>query len=472
MQYSIVNNNKLERTYRFDAEYYSKHYLEYDARLLNKKCSSLTWFCDISDGNHMKISDKFEEDGIPYFRGQDLSSFFIENASPVKIPINVYEMGWMKRSHFKEHDILLSIVGTVGNVSIVTDKLGKTTGSCKIAILRPKDTKYSKYISTFLQCKYGRYQIERNTRGAVQKGLILEDFDQINVFFPDDKFVKMINEYVNKCVELNRMSKLHYKNAEYSLMNELNLANYTPVHIQSYVKNFSETQNAKRFDAEYFHPKYDDIICAIKNATNFDRLSNIITYKKGVEVGSNEYIDEGIPFIRVSNISHKELTEEKYISDILYGNLNKYQPRENEILLTKDGTPGIAYHIYNEPKAMIPSGGILRLTIIKDEISPEYLTLALNSMVVQKQIERVVGGSIIKHWRPDQIECTLIPLIKKSKRDEIDNMIVESRRFRLNSLSLLDVAKKGVEKAIDQNEDIAMYWMQNELQLLGVNINA
>jgi hypothetical protein len=35
-------------------------------------------------------------------------------------------------------DVLLSIVGTIGSVALVTEKYQHLTGSCKIAIIRPK----------------------------------------------------------------------------------------------------------------------------------------------------------------------------------------------------------------------------------------------------------------------------------------------------------------------------------------------
>ena len=48
-----------------------------------------------------------------------------------------------------------------------------------------------------------------------------------------------------------------------------------------------------------------------------------MTIKKCVEVGSKEYLGEGIPFVRVSNLSPFEITEEKYISEALYADIKK-----------------------------------------------------------------------------------------------------------------------------------------------------
>ena len=172
----------------------------------------------------------------------------------------------------------------------------------------------------------------------------------------------------------------------------------------TFVKNFSDTESTGRIDAGYFQPKYNETVDAIKNyAGGWDTLGNLVTLKKCVEVGSKEYLETGIPFVRVSNLSPFEITQEKYISEELYAELMEHQPKQDEILLSKDATPGIAYYLSEVPKKMIPAGGILRLKSKTDKIGNEYLTLVLNSILTQEQINRDVGGSVILHWRPDQV---------------------------------------------------------------------
>ena len=81
---------------------------------------------------------------------------------------------------------------------------------------------------------------------------------------------------------------------------------------------------------------------------------NLATFKKCVEVGSGAYLDAGVPFVRVSNLNPFEITEEKYISEELYADIKEYQPKQGEILLSKDATPGIAYHLREQPEKNDP----------------------------------------------------------------------------------------------------------------------
>ena len=159
-----------------------------------------------------------------------------------------------------------------------------------------------------------------------------------------------------------QISELKFKESQTLLLTELGLIAWQPKHQLSFVKNYSDTKRSNRIDAEYYQPKYEEITKAIKAYKGgWDTLGNLVNVKKCVEVGSDGYLDEGIPFVRVSNLSPLEITKEKYISENLYTEIKKHQPRKGEILFSKDATPGIAYYLNEKPQKMIPSGGILRL---------------------------------------------------------------------------------------------------------------
>ncbi len=89
-------------------------------------------------------------------------------------------------------------------------------------------------------------------------------------------------------------------------------------------------------------------------------------------------------------------------------------------------------------------------------------TLVLNSTIVQKQIERDAGGSIINHWLVDQVKDTLIPILPISVQKKIAEKVDQSFSDRKQSKQLLDIAKRGVEIAIEKSEAEAEKWMKAE----------
>ena len=77
------------------------------------------------------------------------------------------------------------------------------TCSCKLAILRPRDVTLPEFLAVFLRSEHGQNQIERLTRGAVQKGLILEDMDQLWVPSLSEEFERIKAPYRRECRSLS-----------------------------------------------------------------------------------------------------------------------------------------------------------------------------------------------------------------------------------------------------------------------------
>jgi type I restriction enzyme S subunit len=103
-----------------------------------------------------------------------------------------------------------------------------------------------------------------------------------------------------------------------------------------------------------------------------------------------------------------------------------------------------------EDADFLTSGAILHLTAKNKKIRPEYLTLALNSPVVRQQAERDAGGSIILHWRMEEIKNVAIPLADKEIQYQIAALIKKSFALRAESERLLDEAKEMVEREIER----------------------
>jgi restriction endonuclease S subunit len=90
------------------------------------------------------------------------------------------------------------------------------------------------------------------------------------------------------------------------------------------------------------------------------------------------------------------------------------------------------------------------LTVKNKDVLPEYLTLALNSKVVQQQAERDAGGSIILHWRINEIENVVVPVVDYKIQQQIAELIEKSFYLCGESKRLLNEAKDMVEKEIEK----------------------
>ncbi|WP_158655514.1 restriction endonuclease subunit S [Helicobacter marmotae] len=226
-------------------------------------------------------------------------------------------------------------------------------------------------------------------------------------------------------------------------------ANTQPINyaIKTLKESFLKTS---RLDSEYYQTKYEQNE-HLKKSKHYARLGDLVEIKKSIEPGSESYRTSGIPFIRVSNLSHFGINQSEIYLDSADFNekeLKNLYPKKDMILLSKDGSIGLAYCLEKDLEC-ITSGAILHLQIKdKNLILPQYLTLILNSLTTKLQAERDSGGSIIAHWKLDEIKNVLIPILNKQIQQTIESKIIQSFALRTEAKILLEKAKAKVECAI------------------------
>ncbi|WP_207660353.1 restriction endonuclease subunit S [Enterocloster bolteae] len=236
------------------------------------------------------------------------------------------------------------------------------------------------------------------------------------------------------------------------------MTDFTPSTEQVADKSFLNSFGSSgRLDAVYYQTKYDALFAKLSAVKTY-LLGDLVWIKKSVEPGSNEYLSEGIPFVRVSDLSKYGLSNpEIHLRRIPFAHMN-LQPKKETILLSKDGSVGIAYKVEKDLD-IVTSGAILHLEFKTDQFLPDYLTLVLNSLIVKMQAERDAGGSIIQHWKPSEIKKVVIPWLPIDKQEQISYKIQGSFSLRRESKELLERAKQAVEMAIEKDEQTALNWL-------------
>jgi type I restriction enzyme S subunit len=454
--------SNLEFSKRLDSEYYKKILLKYENQIRqNSKYVELSQdasFLIGPFGSSFDTANYIQNGDYRYVRGQDVKPFLLKDQEIRYLPKEDYFR--LEKYALKENDILISVVGTLGNACIVHKKDLPAIFSCKSTVIRTKKIN-SNYLLAFLNSKYGRELLLRKERGAIQKGLNLEDLKTILV--PDfaETFQLNVESILINANSKIQNSKQTYSKAESILLQEIGLQNFVhskePINIKSFKESFGLT---KRLDAEYYQIKYEQVIKKIV-AQKHDSLVNLVEISKSIEPGSDYYSDEdGLPFYRVSDYNKFGLSKpDKELTNTFVAEnkdqIEKLKPKKGTILFSKDGSVGTAYLLRDNLDG-ITSSAILHLQIkhIK-EIIPEYLTLALNSKLVQMQAERDAGGSIILHWRKEEIEQVVVPIINFKKQEQIAELVEESFKLKVESERLLEVAKKAVEMAIEIDEATA-----------------
>ena len=453
-QISYIKYSDIKEARRYDAEYFKPFNLLAEDRITASAFAyleNLGKFIIGPFGSTVKVEDYIEEKKYKYIRGKDIKNGALNDLDNSAITKEKFDS--LPKYHLLNNDILITVVGTVGNVAIYRDSFGPAIFSCKSTVFRSNKIN-PEFLMIFLDTKFGKSLLMRNERGAIQKGFNLPDLKKIPIPTFSEEFYRIINDLVLLSHQKQTQSKQLYHEAEKLLLSELGLLDYQIKHKLAFSTTKKEIDEAKRYDSEYFQPKYAEIIERIeKYDGGCDVAGEIVGWKKGVEVGTEAYSETGKDFIRVSDFSVYGISESnRKISNQYFEDLkDSYQPKQGEILFTKDGTIGIS-SVLDEKVEGILSGAFLRLTLKEKyrNFEKECLSLIFNSLLCKMQVEKLSGGAIIAHLKPSDFETFKIPLIKPEIQKQIAEKIQESHRLRKESKNLLEEAKRKVEEEIEK----------------------
>jgi len=311
----------------------------------------------------------------------------------------------------------------------------------------------AEYLAAFLSCKYGIMELRRRSRPSInQTNINPEEVKKIEIPLLNTTLQRNIAKQFQIAHKLRLQATARYSVAETNLLSALGMDSFTPSQEPIAVKLFSESFGASgRLDAEYYQRKYEDVLQRLSDL-RCKKLGDIVSIMKSIEPGSDYYSDEGVPFVRVSDITKFGIQQPKIRIPANLAQPYLY-PKRNTILLSKDGSVGITYKVEDD-LTCITSSALLHL-IVERDVLPDYLTLILNSIIVQFQAERDAGGSIIQHWKPSKIEEVIIPILGDDIQQRIADDIQYSFALRRQSEQLLETAKRAVEIAIENGEDKA-----------------
>ena len=444
--YEVLSN----KDFRIDSSFYTKEPKKNPDLIYAKIGEHL-----ISSQYGISIEMNTDSVGYPIYRMNEIHDMLCDLDVDKCADITQAEYD---RFALKDRDVLFNRTNSfewVGRTGIYyqNDDIQRTFASYLVR-LNPKDSILPEYLCAYLNSKYGEWDVKRRARQSInQTNVNPEEVKEIEIPILDIDLQQKIRCCFTQANSLRILSQKTYSEAELILHNELGINSIAVTDVNVSQKRFSDFINSGRLDAEYYQPKYDDLFSRLSKFET-KRLGDIVQIRKSIEPGSEAYQNQGIPFIRVSNLSKFGFSDtEIHLSPDEYGDV--IRPKQNTILLSKDGSVGIAYKV-EQDMDVITSGAILHLTITDNEFMPDYLTLVLNSVIVGMQAERDAGGSIIQHWKPSEIENVIIPKLSQEIQQEITNKVKESFALRRESKRLLDLAKTAVETAIEQGENAAL----------------
>jgi len=436
---------------RIDSEFFRPAYVH--AEQQTRRCNAedlgqLGRFIPGPFGSAFHVKNYDFRSPYRYLRGRDIKPFFILDDDNRYVPEADFQR--LQDYAIQHDDLMISVVGTLGNVAIFTSYDTPTIFSCKSTLFRSFGAN-PYYLLAYLNCHQGQLCLLRRQRGAVQTGLNIEDLKTIPVPRFGNEVESEIASRVRLAHKALRDSKEHYTQAQHLLESKLGLDKLSFQKPVGYIERLSDTVTSGRFDADYYQPQFAVIRQIVKNYPNgYEPLIHIATPLKP-NIDPSKTPNKPYNYIELSNI-HASLG----IVDGFESKLGKDLPSRarrqvqygDVIASAVVGSINKAAIIDHAQDGFIASTGFFHLR--PRTVSPEYLLMLVRSQCVCMQFHQQSTGGILSAVPDSRLKHVIVPKLPEGLQREIGDLVTRSHFAKRKSQELLDQAKARVEQLIEE----------------------
>jgi len=250
-----------------------------------------------------------------------------------------------------------------------------------------------------------------------------------------------------------RQSKAIYTEAEALLLDALGLDAALDAEAEAqptYTQPASRAWSAGRLDAEYWEPQYTNLVDHLKTIPHIT-LGKLADFSNGATPRGADYLEKGIPFLRIQNVDKNRLDLEDvvYIDEETHNNLlQRSQLQPGDVLITITGRIGTAAVVPESLPVANINQHIVRMRWAGKGINPYYLSVFLNSKGGRLQTEREAYGTTRIALPYYCLERVVVPIASQAIQARIETKIREGEEARVKAHRLLEEAKRRVEAMI------------------------
>jgi type I restriction enzyme S subunit len=385
---------------------------EFEEEWENLKLNDLTSL--ITKGTTPK---KFTSSGVNYVKIEGLKGININKTKCLFIDKEIH-FKELKRSILQENDLLFAIAGaTVGKVGIVTSDILPANTNQALAIIRLKNIEYLDYILQILQSRVMKKYIYQSVSVGAQPNLNLEQIGNFKFNIPSVKEQQKIASFLTsvdtKIQQLTTKKQL-LENYKKGVMQQL----------------FSQQLRFKNDDGLDF-PDWEE-----------KKLGEVCKLQGGYAFKSNQFQKQGIPIIRISNISNNNNFIDKknivYYKDFEIN--NNYILSKNDLIVAMSGATTGKASIYNlNIKGFVNQRvGVFRPT---KSLLNKFLTQFVFSNNFSKQLDKVLVAGAQPNISSNDIESFKINIPSLKEQQKIANY-----------LSAIDTKIENVQTQIEKTQ--------------------
>lgn len=373
--------------------------------------------CDILNGYAFK-SENYISSGIRVIRIANVQKGYIEDTAPAFYPIDTPDI---EKYILYEDDLLISLTGNVGRVALLSKEFLPAALNQRVACLRLKDgVPYDKsFLYCFLNSDYFENKCIQSAKGVAQKNMStewLKDYEIPNLSLEEQKEIATV---------LNKVSELIT----------------------------ARTQQLSTFDnivKSRFIEMFGDISTGVYNYET-RKLGDVAFVGSSHRVFTTEFVDEGIPFYRGTEIGELangiKPSDPYYISEEHYNRLasDESKPQIGDLLMPSICNKGQVWMVDTDEPFYYKDGRVLCISADRGIYNTKYLQYFMREKT-QIEYPKLGSGSTFAEFKifllkdidvltpPMEAQNQFATFVEHTDKLKFDNLswLVKVRRFLYN----------------------------------------
>lgn len=382
-----------------------------------------------------------KEAGIPFIKTSAVTRHII-NVNDLQIINTDYHRKTLKRSIIKPYDVIFTMTGKfMGKAAMCPKTIAEMNMSQNSVVFHTNSKEEAAFLTIFLNSDINRIQIRGNYSITKQKFLNQGKIASLHVVPYKKEYDSLMKEYLSAFdgyySALENIQKIINK-----FETDMDLT-YKDEPVYSFIVK------AGHFDRRMLAPNFyrDDVKETItKIAGDYTQLETD-NIRKGDEVGSANYLEEGVPFIKTSDIVNYDLDYEPdcYCGEAFLSQLAQ-DIKKGDVIFAKDGKPGEVAIVQEDCNVVISSGLVKYHP--RNEEEGLWVFLLLASKFGKAYFKKwFVIASTMLHLRADFFEDFKIPTVDDTIRNTYLTPLKKCLNQRAESYNKMQEIRKNVEQS-------------------------
>jgi hypothetical protein len=440
--WSVVRISQFAGAFRLDAEFWQPDYLTVERaleKIPHQRLGALVK--SLRKGVFNILAESYVEQGVPFYRSSNVGEIIPKEADLAFITPAKHALE--RKTSLMRGDIMLAKTGKEAASVVLCDECNISQDVIGVRVDRKKVDPF--YLAVFLNTAPGILQMRRWFQGQVQLHLSLPDARQILVPLPPEDFQERIADLVHQAEAQFARALMCMTEAEKLLASGLGLDKLDLSPSLFYQRSYAEMLSAGRFDAEYFSPRYQQVL---RQLARDDRMiGDVASLARRMFQARRLKGGDTFRYIEIGSVARDGRAETEGLEVAEAPSRAKWIVERGDVI-TSMVRPirRLSAIITDEQDGAVCSSGFAVLRANAGLVEPELLLTYLRLPVICEILDLHTTASMYPAIPVDRLLRIPIALPRQSIAKEIVIRVTESFAARREARRLLDQAKTEVDR--------------------------